>query len=552
MDNNFDPDAYLADKAPAAGGFDPDAYLAAKGPQQSGLESAARGALRNVPFAQQAAAAVAPINPFAEKGNYSDELAHLTEAAEQGKAQNPKSYYAGATAGTVAPMLLPMVGGALKSGAGTMAALELAGGAGAAGGAANAASQSVSDVNLTKPTGRDAANAAMAAALGGTLGKMFGGPKVAPSIGKEAENLAAPAASAVVPDVAQEASGAAAIPDVLKTAATSAVPAPQVPQRFGMTHKPLAPDFVPSHGRLSASMVAQGLGGTPRQQMKLYIGKDPVEALNGIGAWMKTADNGKSVVGLMDRPGELLQRIQAVHDSAGKAIGDVIEKVAPGANADGGQLAFQLDHLLEGTYNPTAEHTIAKLQSQIQKAEEAGRLDFQALQKIKSSFGKEASAASHDQGGAAIKEAYGILNQYMNDAVEQFGANVKDPSIMAKYAKAKIDYTKSSNLLPLLRYQEAKELMGGPGGHVTLLGLLEKAVHEGAEVLGVPAPQKIVKNAFLKAGSEFAPPVAPPPVAGAAAPVATAVSGNAMKQAAQLELANALESKFGSKKNERR
>ncbi len=498
---------------------------------QGGIESAARGALRNIPLAQQAAAALAPVNPLSEKGNYSDELAHLTEAAEQGKAQNPKSYYAGAAAGTLAPMLIP----------GEAPLAAAARGAGAIGGAANAAAQSVADVNLTRPTGRDVANTAMAAGLGGVLGKMFGGSKAAPAVREEAES-AAPAA-------------AEAVPEAVKAVAPSAVPTPSIPPaapaappRFGMTHKPVASDFVNPQERASASMIAQGLGGTPRQQLKLYIGKDPVVALNDIGTWMKTADNGKSIAGVLDRPGELLSKVQAIHDSSGKAIGDMIEKVAPGANVDGGALAFHLDKLLDETYDANAEHALLKLQGQLQKLETDGRLDFQALQKIKSSFGKQAKAAGHDMAGSSVKQAYGVLSQYMNDAVDQFGANIKEPGMLADYTKAKIDYKNTSNLLPLLRYQEAKELIGGPAGHTTLLGLMEKIAHQGSMALGAPPPDQLVKNALLKAGTAMSPAAAAPAARGAVQAAAPRVAPGLLNRASQLELENALQSKFGKRR----
>jgi hypothetical protein len=503
-------------------------------PVQSWLESAARGALRNVPLAQQAAAAIAPVNPFSDKWTYSEELAHLTDAAEQGKAQNPKSYYSGAAAGTLAPLLIP--------GAGEVA--MAARGAGAAGGALNAAAQSLSDVNLTKPTGRDVANTAMSAALGGVLGEMFGGSKAAPAIAEEAENAVAPAAASVA---APE-----AVPDAVKAVAPSAVPTPQVPPRFGTTQKPVAADFVNPQERASASMIAQGLGGTPRQQLKLYIGKDPVQVLNEIGTWMKTADNGKSIAGVLDRPGALLGKVQSIHDSAGKAIGDMIEKVSPGANVDGGALAFQLDKLLDETYDANAEHAILKLQTQLQKLETDGRLDFEALQKIKSSFGKQAKAAGHDMAGSSVKQAYGVLSQYMNDAVDQFGANIKEPGMLSDYTKAKIDYKNASNLLPLLRYQEAKELIGGPAGHTTMLGLLEKIAHQGSMALGATPPDQMVKNALLKAGTAMSPAAVVPGAEAAAAPAARAAVRpaiqNGLNQAAQLELANSLESKFKDRK----
>lgn len=514
---------------------------------QSPIESAARGALRNIPLAQQAAAAIAPINPLSAKGNYSDELAHLTEAAEQGKAQNPASYYTGAAAGTIAPMLIPGVG----------EVAEAARGAGAAGGALNAAAQSVSDVNLTKPTARDVGNTALSALLGGALGKVFSGgkPALAGAEG-EAAGEAAPAAA--------EATEKAAIPDAVKDAAQAAVPTPSIPgaQVNGPTaiggrqipNKPVAADFTPSPDRVSASLISQGLGGSPRQQMKLWIGKDPIEAFNNIGTWMKTADDGKSIADLMDRPGALLSKVQAIHDKAGATIGDLIDKVAPGAQVDGGEIAFKLDQILDETYDQKAQYAVEKLQNQIQKAEAGGRLDFDALQKIKGSFGKTAASSPHDAAGATIKQTYGVLSQYMNDIVDQYGARIKDPDTLAQYAKAKADYHAASNLLPVLRYQEAKDLMGGPGGHFSLRGLLATMVNGGAAAMGVPTPEAFVKNAMLKAGAALSPEAAPkvaaavPQAAAAAAPRLGPAFGKNLSRAAQLELENALQSKFGKGK----
>jgi hypothetical protein len=140
------------------------------GPKQSGWESAGRGALRNIPLAQQVAAAIAPYNPLSDKRTYGEELQHLTEAAEQGKAQNPKSYGAGAVAGTVAPFLA----GPLAEGveAAPIIGNALAGGA-----------QALSDTNLTqKPSAADVRNVVLGTALGAGAGAIGKGIKaLAPS-----------------------------------------------------------------------------------------------------------------------------------------------------------------------------------------------------------------------------------------------------------------------------------------------------------------------------------------------------------------------------------
>ncbi len=295
MDNNFDPDAYLAQKAPDTGGFNPDAYLDEK---QSAPEIYGRAALRNFPLGQQAASAIAPINPWSDKANYSDEMAHLTEKAEQAKAQNKGVYGAGAVTGAALPMAIPFAGEAIGASSALMPALEMAGGAGAIGGGANAAAQSLSDVDMTKFSGRDAANTGIATALGATLGKMFA-PKVAPAVAPEISGAVSEAAPELAPKLAAPAEPIvpavpAAVPEPLKAAASAAVPSQPI-QGQGISHKPVAADFVSPPERASASLIAQGLGGTPRQQLKLYIGKDPIEALNELGTWMKTADIGKSI-----------------------------------------------------------------------------------------------------------------------------------------------------------------------------------------------------------------------------------------------------------------
>src|ERR1700743_1540528 len=84
-------------------------------PQIGPVEAAGRAALNNFPFAKQGAAALAPINPLADKSNYSDELEHLTQEAQQAKVQNPKAYGAGAVLGAGAPLAIPFVGEAMEA-----------------------------------------------------------------------------------------------------------------------------------------------------------------------------------------------------------------------------------------------------------------------------------------------------------------------------------------------------------------------------------------------------------------------------------------------------
>ncbi len=137
------------------------------------VESFGRGALRNFPGAQQAVAMAAPeLNKIglADEPTYSGEISHLTNAAEQAKAQNKGAYDAGAIFGTALPLAIPGAGEALGAAGPLADVLEGASGSGIIGGALNGAAQSLSDTNLTKPGAQDIKNAGSSAVMGGVLG----------------------------------------------------------------------------------------------------------------------------------------------------------------------------------------------------------------------------------------------------------------------------------------------------------------------------------------------------------------------------------------------
>ena len=142
--------------APDSGGFvAPDADTT-----PGAIESAGRAALRNVPGAQQAVAAIEP-------GPYAQNLAGLTAKAEAAKAAHPIAYGAGAVGGAAAPMLIPGVGEAMA--ASYPAAM--------AGGAALGATGALSDTPLDRNPGavaKQAASGAVAGGLGGAVGQWLG------------------------------------------------------------------------------------------------------------------------------------------------------------------------------------------------------------------------------------------------------------------------------------------------------------------------------------------------------------------------------------------
>ncbi len=441
---------------------------------QSPMESAGRAFVRNFPMAQQAAAAIAPINPLSDKSNYSDELQHLSEAAEQGKEQNPISYGAGAVAGSLAPMAIPVAGEALGL-AGP--ALEAAGGAGVAGGALTGATQAVSDTNLVKNPGQAAGQAALGAGVGGIIGKIGNGIRA----------------------------------------------------------------IAPSEDALGASMTGTGLGFNARGAQRLMSGANPEADVATLGKWANTTmtPEGKALAEYV-RPGEKLKALGDIHDAAGKEIGAVLDKVAPGASLPKATLTKDLYPLADEleTLAPKEHSDVMGVINKINKLSDQGRLDLPALNKIKSFVG----AASADN--PTMQRVYGALSDSVNNVIDEYGRVIGDPADRAAFDAARTNYRNSSQLLPILRKAEGREIAQGPLGNSGLLGMIGGA---GALAAGHP-----VGAAATMAGSAVGRPIVNTIGRSAmlrAVPNAGAIAGagRGLNQAAQTELENFLASKFGKK-----
>lgn len=430
---------------------------------QSPVESAARGALRNFPLAQQATAGLSELGNKAglSTPTYSDELQHLTEAAETGKAQNPKSYLAGAAAGSLAPLAIPVIGEGLEA-------------APILGNAALGAGQSISDVNLTKPTGKDVANAAIGAGIGGAMG----------AIGKGLQAVA------------------------------------------------------PSEGTLGASMTGTGLGFNSRGAQKLMGGANPEGDVAELGNWANSVmtDEGKTLADYV-RPGDKLKALGEIHDSAGKSIGDILDKVGADASLPKASLTKDLYPLADEleTLAPKEHADVMGVINKINKLSDSGRLDLPALNKIKSFVG-EASADN-----PTMSRIYGHLSDSVNGAIDEYGRMIGDPADRAAFDAARIDYKNASRLLPILRKAEGREIAQGPLGNSGLLGMIGGAGALAAghpvgaaatlagSAVGRPLVNTVGRNAMLKAV----------PYAGK-----IAGAGRGLSKAAQLELTNALEDYF--------
>lgn len=168
---DFNPDAYLAEKAPDTSGFDPDQYLATK---TTALGAAGRGALDAIPFGNKAGAAIEAGLDSSPSGTYDKYLKELDTLVGADKEQHPVAHYAGETAGTLAPLAIPGVGEALT-------ADSLAGRAavGAGIGAVQGASNNRDTAQLPSDVLKGAGVGAIAQPLVGALGDAAG------SIGKK-------------------------------------------------------------------------------------------------------------------------------------------------------------------------------------------------------------------------------------------------------------------------------------------------------------------------------------------------------------------------------
>lgn len=454
--------------APAQASNVPTGFeLDAPSQDEGALVAAGRGALRNFPLAQQAAAAIAPINPFSEKGNYSDEMQHLTQAAEASKEAHRGAYGAGAVAGTVAPLLIPGVGEALEA-------------APVIGNAGLAAAQSQSDTNLTNPTRENAKDALVAGLVGGGIG----------AVGKGVRAIS------------------------------------------------------PSEKTLAANSTGLGFGFNARGAQNLLKGADPEADVIELGKWANNiqTDEGKTLAQYL-RPGEKLKALGEIHDSAGKAIGDVINQVTPEKLPDIAPFRDQLDAIFQSVedINPQAQQKIQGVLNRLDKLENSGKLDFTSLQKLKSNVG----ANMGDE--PALQQAYGILAEYVDKTIDSYSKVIKDPELYQSFNLARVNYRNASRLLPILRKAEGRELAQGPLGNSGLLGMFglaggmaaghpaAGAAGMAASAVGRPIANMVGRNAALRAV-----PYIP----------AMAKMLPGMSSAAQMELANALQDRFGKKEKE--
>ena len=503
-------------------------------PDEGALSAAWKGAVRNFPMAQQAGAATDP-------GNYSDNIASRVRSAEAAKAAHPWAYGAGAVAGSVAPAFLPGVGEALEAEP-------------VIGNAIAGAAQGIADTDILKNPGTAAGQAGIGGVIGGAMGaagKYLQRAKPAVSGAEEAATAGATSEAAVpiLKEVAPQAEEAAALeaPAAAAPATRSIGPVTEI-DGMAVPYKPVAPDYSPTADRIKASQTMIGIGGTPQKWLRVFKGKDVIQEANKINGWLSTAgEGGKSLVGIFDRPGELLNNVQKIHTSAGEEIGNIIKSVAPTIQVSKDAILPELQGIADKSFmNERGLKAVTALMDKLTEGEEAGKLDFESFQKLKEIVGEEAGQKDAPQ---AVKDAYGVMARYMNDAVDAYGQKIADPKMLARYNVLKESYKNSSSLLTILNYQEARELMQGAKGGFSLRSLLAHIVQATAN------PEQIGRNLAIKTApmaGHLAEKIGAPLATAAktaAAPVTAAGSAISphLNKAAQLELTNALTSRFGKR-----
>ena len=144
-----------------------------------------------------------------------------------------------------------------------------------------------------------------------------------------------------------------------------------------------------------------------------------------------------------------------------------------------------------------------------------------------------------------MARVYGSISDSVNNAIDEYGRIIGDPSDRVAFDAAKIDYKNASQLLPILRKAEGREIAQGPLGNSGLLGMIGgagalaaghpvgAAATMAGSAIGRPLVNTIGRNAMLRA-VPYAPGIA--------------AAGRGLSKAAQLELTDALESKFGQRK----
>lgn len=431
--------------------------------ETSMLGAAGRGAVGMLPLGEQA---YAGIESLVDKAPYIEKRRELEKDIEADKANHAGARLAGQAAGLIAPAIL-------TGGASAPESMAAAAGEGALVGSAFGAGNAI-DTVAGGGTKMDAAkNVAAGAALGGAggaaaklLGQFFA---KAPSLETEAIEGGIPHPTVPAASIAGEPVAAGESPTMMgvgrplamgeakgptamaESASEMPSSVPPNPVAVG-TASPIpagTPGLPISDNELRARMLVQTLGGSARQVRKLP-GKDLVQTLNKMGDVFEE----NNLISPLDRFNARLKKFQALHDSAGKTIGETVDS----ANIAPIQVQPLLDDLAAARKFPSPLQTqqLSAAADQIKRyAGPEGTLSFQRLHQLKVDLGKE---AFQGQGDPILQAAYHVVGNAQDEALEKVGQQVNKPA----FDKAKAAYQATERALPMLRMANAKSLVNKP------------------------------------------------------------------------------------------
>lgn len=494
---------------PAVGQVEPE--------ETTALGAAGRGAVGMLPLGDQAYAAIAGL---AEKKPYLQEREELKKEIEADKLGHAGSRLAGQAAGLVAPAVLTGGISAPESLAGAVGQGALVGAGYGAGNAIDTAAQGGSGADIAKDIGTGAALGGAGGAAGHAasdiLSKFFA---TAPTLEQEAIEggivhpkplNVSPAPEAAEPTASMINGVGKPMPAGAPTGALSMagdVPEPSAGMKIsrpeitppGVNPADLNP---PSENELRARMLVQTLGGTARQVRKLP-GKDMIQTLNHMGDVLE--ENG--AISPLDRMSERTNKVQALHDRAGKIIGETVDS----ADVPPTPIQPMIDDLATARKFPTplqAQQLQATADQIKRYAGPDGTLSFQRLHQLKVDIGKEAFAG---QGDPILQAAYHVVGNTQDQLLEKVATQVNKP----QFDKAKAIYQTTERALPMLRMATAKSLVNKPGltellsGHplAAATSLVKEPLTRAANAIGFKTAGILGNegaNVMSKAGGQFA------------------------------------------------
>jgi hypothetical protein len=263
--------------------------------------------------------------------------------------------------------------------------------------------------------------------------------------------------------------------------------------------------MVPIGRRLEANATANAFDLGTYGVRKLAKGdQNPEEVLTNINKKVNELIPG--MVNLSDTSASKYQKLFNAKDQAGQVIGQVVDATAA---KEGGQIPEVQEAIqslktemskyngMTSARNADARAELTDLITRMEGLQKVGKLDFRALQDMKSDIGQAYHNPNLDNHG--IDQAYGILNDTMDKILDR--TTVDNPEMKTGFDKAKQVYKLTSNLMPAMKRGVSREVAGTGGG------LTSAALGAGA-IFGHPLAAGagyLGKTAAKLAAPDFAP-----------------------------------------------